>query len=291
MQEELKKPITRAAIYARSATYNPTSIARQLELCRAAAADHSWQIDDRIFSDNGKPGSTMRDREGLRSLLQMAAEQPRPFDYVLVESSGRLARSMTITFEILETLASHGIGVYLAAQRLDSRDTNFGVMVEIFATVEDQFIRALREKALKSSHKRVRLGYTSGGRYFGYESYRVEIPDTGDIKNCETRAKLRIVVEEAKTIRRIYRLFADGASMQEIARRLTNEGVPGPGKDAAPLWNARLVNRPSAAQALYGISRMEPDRTSPSPRYWQDHEVPEARERNRSSVRARTPHR
>lgn len=31
--------------------------------------------------------------------------------------------------------------------------------------------------------------------------------------------------------------------MQAIALRLTNEGVPGPGKDAAPLWNAGLVNR------------------------------------------------
>jgi site-specific DNA recombinase len=243
MQEELKKPITRAAIYTRSAIYDPTSLARQQESCRVVAAQHSWQVDDLIFSDGGKPGLTQSGREGFNSLLQMAAEQPRKFDYLLVESTDRLSRDMTAVIQIVDTLASHGVGVYFAAQRLDSRDPNFRLMVTIFAPFDGQFVRALREKALKSSHERVRLGYSPGGRYFGYESYRVEVPDTGDIKNCETRAKLRIVPEEAETIRRIYRLFADGVTMQAIALRLTNEGAPGPGKDAVPLWNARLVSR------------------------------------------------
>jgi DNA invertase Pin-like site-specific DNA recombinase len=244
MQEELKKPITRAAIYARSALDAGLSLAQQELYCRAAAADHSWQIDDGlVFRDTGKPGLTETAREGLNSLLQMAAEQPRQFDYLLVESTDRLSRDMTAVIQIVDTLASHGVGVYFAAQRLDSRDPNFRLMVTIFEPFDGQFVRALREKALKSSHERVRLGYSPGGRYFGYESYRVEVPDTGDIKNCETRSKLRTVPEEAETIRRIYRLFADGATMQAIALRLTNEGAPGPGKDAVPLWNARFVSR------------------------------------------------
>lgn len=116
-------------------------------------------------------------------------------------------------------------------------------MVTAFAIVDEQFIRAVHAKALKSSSERVQLGYTPGGRYFGYESYRVEVPVTGDIRNRETRAKLRIIPEEAETIRRIYRLFADGVTMQAIALRLTSEGVPGPGKNTASLWNARLVSR------------------------------------------------
>jgi site-specific DNA recombinase len=235
--------IVQVAIYTRSAIYDPASLVRQQEFCRATAVEHSWQVDDLVFSDSGKPGLTESDREGLNSLLQMAAEQPRPFDYVLVESIGRLSRNRTVVIQIVDTLASHGVGVYFAAERLDSQNPSFRVMVTAFAMVDEQFIRAVRAKALKSSSERVRLGYTPGGRYFGYESYRVEVPVTGDIRNRETCAKLRIVPEEAETIRRIYRLFADGVTMQAIALRLTNEGVRGPGKNTAALWNARLASR------------------------------------------------
>jgi DNA invertase Pin-like site-specific DNA recombinase len=115
MQEELKKPITRAAIYTRSAIYAPTSLARQQEFCRVVAAQHSWQVDDLIFSDGDKPGLIQSGREGFNSLLQMAAEQPRQFDYLLVESTDRLSRDMTAVIQIVDTLASHGVGVLRSA--------------------------------------------------------------------------------------------------------------------------------------------------------------------------------
>jgi site-specific DNA recombinase len=233
----------RAALYTRSAIYDPASLARQQEFCRVTAAEHSWQVDDLVFSDSGKSRLTGSDREGLNSLLQVAAEQPRPFDYVLVESIDRISRNRAVVIQIVDTLASHGVGVYFAAERLDSQNTSFRVLVTIVEIFNEQFIRAVRAKALKSSSERVRLGYTPGGRYFGYESFLAEVPVTGNIRNRETRAKLRIVPEEAETIRRIYRLFADGLTMQAIALRLTNEGVPGPGKNTSVLWNARLVSR------------------------------------------------
>lgn len=234
--------IVRAAIYTRSAVHDPASLARQQDLCCIAAAEHSWHVDDLIFSDSDKSRPTKNEREGLSLLLQRAEEQPRPFDHALVESICRLDRNMTVITRIVDTLASYGIGVYFTEDRLDSRDPTFRAMISCFATFDQRFIRTFRERVLKRSHQRVRFGNTSGGRYFGYESYRVDIPGTGKIKR-ETRAKLRIIPEEAETIRRVYRLFADGLTMQAIARRLTSEGVPGPGKDSAPLWNAGLVSR------------------------------------------------
>lgn len=116
------------ALYLRSATGDRASLLAQEEACRAAAARQTpaWQVvEDAVFSDAATSGLTSHNRPGLDRLLERATERPRPFDYVLVESSAQLGRNLTVYMQIVDTLGRHGVGIYSASLDLDSSNPKF----------------------------------------------------------------------------------------------------------------------------------------------------------------------
>ena len=62
----------------------------------------------------------------------------------------------------------------------------------------------------------------TGGRCFGYDS--VEEPNPTDRER--PRSELRVNEEEAKLVRRIFQMYADGTALGSIVETLNREGIP-----------------------------------------------------------------
>src|ERR1700679_1124582 len=84
----------RCAIYARysSDLQRDSSIEDQIRKCREYATGRGWTIQEQhIRCDRAVSAGSMAGRDGLTALMADAKQKPRPFDYILIDDTSRLA--------------------------------------------------------------------------------------------------------------------------------------------------------------------------------------------------------
>lgn len=124
MTESPNTTPTRAAIYVRTATTDRLTLCRieeQERRCREAIAERLPDCivaDECVFRDSGGPCLNGR-RPALEELLKKAKMNPCPFDVVVVASSDRIGRNMSVVSAILHSLHSKGVTIYFADMTLD----------------------------------------------------------------------------------------------------------------------------------------------------------------------------
>jgi DNA invertase Pin-like site-specific DNA recombinase len=126
----LPKEAVRCAIYARTASSsqpeNNAAIAQQIARCREAAHKNGWAVaEDCVRTDVGKSGNTKEGRAGVQDLIALAATKPHPFDYLICDSTDRLARNLSIAGQILDALTKKGVSVHFASLGLGTADPYF----------------------------------------------------------------------------------------------------------------------------------------------------------------------
>ena len=219
--------ISRFAIYARysSPLQEMTSIAGQLRLCRDRVADLGGVITDE-YTDPELTGTAMQLRPGLRQLIEDA--RAKRFDSVCVEGLDRLARSTADMAWLYRELRFLGIGLYsLEDGRVDALHAGIkGIVSEMFI---DNIGAKTRRGQIEALHDLRVIGH----RIYGYRVANY-ISENGKT----VRGLSAIDPGEAGVIRRIYRLYLDGMSPQQIARLLNREGVTGP--NGKP-WSAEII--------------------------------------------------
>jgi site-specific DNA recombinase len=201
----------RAAIYARYSSENQRdeSIEDQLKVCRRYAASLGFDVTA-TFSDRAISGSNSNNRPGYRNLLQDARRGA--FDIVIVEAVDRLARKLSDIASVHDELQFH---------RATLHAVNVGAIttmhVGMLGTMAQIFLGDLREKTKRGQFGRVLQGKSAAGKAFGY-----------DLVEGIERGGRTISKPEAAIIARIFTMFGSGVSPRLIARRLNEEGVPGP---------------------------------------------------------------
>jgi hypothetical protein len=97
------------------------------------------------------------------------------------------------------------------------------MMVNLLGSIADEHSKDMRRRVLRGQEGRLRDGFKSGGRCFGYRSVAV-------INTAQPELQGRAAIEgykevvyepEAATVRRIFSLFSDGWSVSQIAPSLT----------------------------------------------------------------------
>lgn len=219
--------IARFAIYARysSPLQEMTSISGQLRLCRDRVADLGGVIAEE-YTDPELSGTAMQLRPGLRQLLEDARAQR--FDSVCVEGLDRLARSTADMAWLYRELRFLGIGLHsLEDGQVDSLHAHIkGAVSEM---VVDNIGAKTRRGQIEALHDLRVMGH----RIYGYRMANY-ISESGK----PVRGQRMIDLEEADVVRRIYRLYLDGMSPQQIARILNREGVVGPNDKP---WSAEVI--------------------------------------------------
>jgi site-specific DNA recombinase len=215
--------MTRAALYARYSSDNQreASIEDQFRLCREHAEREGWTVVE-SYHDPAISGASMILRPGIQALLQDA--QRGLFEVVLAEALDRISRDQADVATLFKHLKFSSVAIVTLAEG-EITELHVGLK----GTMNALFLKDLADKTRRGLRGRVENGKSGGGLCYGY---RV-------IKQHSTNAELirgdrEIVADEAEIIRRIFREFAAGISPRTIARRLNDDGIPGPdGK----LWN------------------------------------------------------
>ena len=216
------------AIYARFSSENqrPESIEDQVRSCRRVADERGWVVlEDHIYADAAVSGASW-ERRGLDRLCQAARDSL--FQGVLVEDLSRLARDNFLMLRLMFDLQFQGIRVVSVADGVDTADPHSALMVQFRGVFNELFLRDLRAKTLRGQIGQKRRGFFVGEGTFGYRSVPI-----GAVR-CDKAGRARpegfhmqVHPDEAEVVRRIFQLYADGASASAIACILNADAVPG----------------------------------------------------------------
>lgn len=206
----------RAVIYARYSSENQreASIEDQVRICRA----HIQKLGAELvatYSDHAISGAT-RLRPGYQKLLEDA--RSLAFDVVVVEALDRISRDQEDVAGCYKLLTFANVKLITLSEG-EINELHVGLK----GTMNALFLKDLALKTHRGLEGRVRAGKSAGGRAYGYRVKR-EISSEG-----EPVAGLRTIQpDEAKIVRRIFRMFAAGTSPRSIAKILNDESLAGP---------------------------------------------------------------
>ena len=245
--------MTSAALYARVSSARQKkdqTIGSQTQALRAHARQLGLEVpQDWIFEDEGHSGATLL-RPALERLRDLAAQGC--VDVVLCYSPDRLARKFACQALLIEEFNRAGVRVEFASgPRGDSPEDQLLVQFQgMFAEYEKA---QLMERYRRGKAYRARSGSVNvlGGAPFGYRYVR---------KTPDSAARYEILPHEAVLVAEMFRRYADdGATIADLARWLTSQGVPTrTGKsrwDRSVIWGM-LRNPAYAGRAVFGKTQI-----------------------------------
>jgi site-specific DNA recombinase len=248
--------MTSAAMYARVSSARQKkdeTIASQTAALRAHAERQGLDVPEEwVFEDEGHSGATLV-RPALERLRDVVAGVG--VDVVLCYSPDRLARKFAYQALLIEEFARAGTRVeFIKGPRGESAEDQLLVQFQgMFAEYEKAQIL---ERYRRGKAHRAKAGSVNvlGGAPFGYRYVR---------KTAHAGAAYEIVEHEAVLVTELFGRYADeGASIADLARWLTSQGVPTrTGKhrwDRSVIWGM-LRNPAYAGRAVFGKTMVVPE--------------------------------
>jgi site-specific DNA recombinase len=217
----------RVALYARysSDMQRDTSIGDQFRLCRLFVDRQGWTTNQE-YSDHAITGSTLLLRPGIQRLMQDAMQHR--YDVLVAESLDRFSRDQEDTAALFKRLRFLGVSwVTLSEGEITELHVGFK------GTMNGLYLKDLAAKTRRGLRGRVEAGKSGGGRCYGYRVVRASSRDRAQTGEREIHHR------EADVVREIFRMYADGVSPEQIAKRLNRESVLGP---AGGAWSPSTIH-------------------------------------------------
>lgn len=171
-------------------------------------------------------GASVILRPGIQSLLQDA--QRGRFEIVLAEALDRVSRDQADVATLFKHLRLAGVQIVTLSEGEISE-----LHVGLKGTMNALFLKDLAAKTHRGIRGRVEKGKSGGGLCYGYD-----VAKHTDAEGEPIRGERTVNEVQAEIIRHVFRAFAAGISPRAIARRLDDEGIPGP--DGAPWTDSTL---------------------------------------------------
>jgi site-specific DNA recombinase len=226
----------KAALYARFSTdkQRDASIEDQFRECERVAKASGLEVVAR-FEDRGISGGTAT-RAGYQALL--AAARNHEFDVMIAEDISRLWRNRAEFGPRSAELEDLGVHC-LTCVGDDTRRDGWGLVIQIKQAVAEHARREASYRTRRGLEGNALAGKSTGGRAYGYTPAR----------DSES-GKIEINEVEAAVVRRIFEMYASGASPRTIAATFNAEGIPSPG--AGWKRSARRHDGKWLASAIHG---------------------------------------
>ena len=180
-----------------------------------------------IYADEGLSGTCRTKREQFNRMVE-DAEAGR-IDLILTKSISRFARNTLDCLTVVRKLKRLGVGVTFEKEGLDTLDGTGEVILTILASIAQQESASISQNVRLGIQYRFQQGIpmVNCSRFLGYD---------------KKDGKLVINEVQAGVVRRIYRDYLDGYSMDMISYDLRREGVPsGSGNTAWPVSSVKYV--------------------------------------------------
>lgn len=207
-----------AGIYVRVSTERQVqegySISAQKENLTNFAKGHDFKVYD-IYADEGISGKNIESRPDVKRLIKDIKDGK--IDVVLLQRFDRLTRSISDTQEFIDLFKEFNVDVWSISDGgiVDITSSN-GRFMALLKGLFGQHERELTAERIKDAFgRKAREGYTlcCGCTPYGYRR--------------EKGNKVIIIKQdEAKVVRRIFKMYAEGTPFTAIAKTLTAEGIP-----------------------------------------------------------------
>ncbi len=243
----------KVAIYARYSSENQSekSIDDQVRVCKNYAKEHDLETDDAlIFVDEAISGSLIN-RPGLQA-LERAAEN-KEFTAVIVDDLSRLSRSNHQMLTLVLKFNYLQVKMISVADGISTDDENSKLGIQMRGLINELYLDDLRKKTMRGLEGQKLRGFSAGEKVYGFFSKPV-----GEIRlNRKGQAKYEGMVhkinpDEAEIIKRIFKEFVEGKSVNKIAAQLNEEKVPTK-KGMTGGWNISTISGILKNQKYIGI--------------------------------------
>lgn len=208
-------------------------------LCDLIDAHEDWEFDPSkdLYIDEGKSGTTRKNREGLKLMLERASAGQ--YDLIIIRELSRLMRYAKEALAIIDDLKKKNVEIFFAAEGISTFDNekNFETILRAgLAQQESEKIGSRVKTGIKTAALNGKI--VSGFNTYGYD-YVQELQE----ENGKVVKNGRLVgnKEEADNVIRIFDMYIKGHSMKEIATALQADGVLGKNGNEVK-WTATSVS-------------------------------------------------
>ena len=178
-----------------------------------------------VYTDEGISATNTKKRDGFKLMVKDAIDGN--IDLIVTKSVSRFARNTVDSLSTIRKLKEHGTEVFFEKENIWTFDSKGELLITIMSSLAQEESRSISENCTWGQRKRFADGKVTVPfeRFLGY--------DRGEDGN------LVVNPEQAKVVKKIYRLFLQGYSPFGIAKELTEEGILTPG--GKKKWSARTV--------------------------------------------------
>ena len=168
-----------------------------------------------VYTDEGITATNTKNRDGFKRMIRDALDGK--IDLIVTKSVSRFARNTVDSLSTIRKLKENGTEVFFEKENIWTFDSKGELLITIMSSLAQEESRSISENCTWGQRKRFADGKVSVPfkRFLGY--------DRGEDGN------LVVNQEQAKLVKRIFRLFLQGYSMFGIAKLLTEEGILTPG--------------------------------------------------------------
>ena len=229
-KQEEEKPKLRVAAYCRVSTDSDeqaTSYEAQVEhYTEYIKRNPDWEFAG-IYTDDGISGTNTKNREEFNRLIKDC--EAGTIDMVITKSISRFARNTLDCLKYIKRLKEKNIPVFFEKESINTMDAKGEVLITIMASLAQQESQSLSQN--------VKLGLQ-----FRYQNGQVQINHNRFLGYTkDENGNLVIDPKQAEVVKRIYREYLNGYSMDKIAFGLEADGIlTGAGKKK---WWTSTINK------------------------------------------------
>ena len=225
-----QKPKLRVAAYCRVSTDSDeqaTSYEAQIEhYTEYISKNPDWVLAG-IFADEGITGTNTKKRTEFNRMIDECMDGN--IDMIITKSISRFARNTLDCLKYIRQLKEKNIPVFFEKESINTMDSKGEVLLTIMASLAQQESQSLSQNIKLGLQYRYQQGHVqvNHNRFLGYTK--------------DADGHLIIDPNQAEIVRRIYREYLEGFSMDKIAAGLERDGVlTGAGKVK---WHTSTINK------------------------------------------------
>lgn len=228
--KKAEKPKLRVAAYCRVSTDSDeqaTSYDAQIEHYTEYISKNPEWVLAGIFADDGITGTNTKKRDEFNRMIEEC--HAGNIDMIITKSISRFARNTLDCLKYIRELKDLNIPVFFEKESINTMDSKGEVLLTIMASLAQQESQSLSQN--------VKLGIQ-----YRYQQGKVQI-NHNHFLGYTKDADGNLVIDEAQAeiVRRIYREYLQGLSMDKIAAGLEADGIlTGAGKTK---WYSSTINK------------------------------------------------
>ena len=229
-KQEEEEPKLRVAAYCRVSTDSDeqaTSYEAQVEhYTEYIQKNPDWEFAG-IYADDGISGTNTKKREEFNHMIDDC--RAGNIDMVITKSISRFARNTLDCLKYIRQLKDMNIPVLFEKESINTMDAKDEVLITIMASLAQQESQSLSQNVKMGLQYRYQQGKVqiNHNRFLGYTK--------------DADGNLIIDPEQAEIVKRIYREYLEGLSMDKIAAGLERDGIlTGAG---GKKWHTSTINK------------------------------------------------